>query len=67
MATVQIHFSAANTTTKYYGIEDVRTRNSNETLLATFTVLPGANKLQRPVAGGHVSGGVLKSQAMGSA
>ena len=62
---VQIHLSASNVTTKYYGISDVRTRNTEETLLATFTVQSGANKIQRPVAGGQVAGGVLKSQAMG--
>ena len=64
---VQIHLSASNVTTKYYGIPDVRTRNTNESLLATFTVQPGSNKLNRPVAGGQVSGGVLKSQATGGA
>ena len=65
LSAVQIHLSATNVTTKYYGIYDVRTRNTDETLLATFTVQPGANKIQRPVAGGQVAGGVLKSQAMG--
>ncbi|WVR09810.1 hypothetical protein IAU60_006886 [Kwoniella sp. DSM 27419] len=45
---------------RYYGIDDVRTRNTQEKVLATFVVKDKANKLQRPVADGRVTGGALR-------
>ncbi|RSH92955.1 hypothetical protein EHS25_008403 [Saitozyma podzolica] len=59
----ELHLSRTNATAKYYGIADVRTRNTNETLLATFVVEDKANKLSRPVAGGEVKGGSLRGSA----
>ena len=44
----------------YYAFPDIRTRNSNEHLSAVFTVKPGVNHVQRPIAGGSVGYGVLK-------
>jgi hypothetical protein len=44
----------------YYAFPDIRTRNSNEYLSAVFTVKPGANCVERPIAGGSVGYGVLK-------
>ena len=57
---VELFISRSNATAKYYGIDDIRTRNTQETLLATFTVQDKANKLTRPVAGGSIKGGALR-------
>ena len=57
----ELHLSRSNATAKYYGIDDVRTRNSDEKVLATFVVEDKANKLSRPVAGGQVAGGALRT------
>ena len=57
----ELHLSRDNATALYYGIPDVRTRNTNESVLATFVVKDGANRLERPVAGGLVTGGALRS------
>jgi alkaline phosphatase D len=62
---VELFLSRSNATAKYYGINDVRTRNTQEELLATFTVMDKANKLTRPVAGGTIKGGALRSQVLG--
>lgn len=56
---VELFLSRTNATAKYYGIADVRTRNTDESLLATFVVKDKANKLSRPIAGGVVTGGAL--------
>ncbi|EJD45874.1 hypothetical protein AURDEDRAFT_184531 [Auricularia subglabra TFB-10046 SS5] len=45
----------------YYALRDIQTENTDAFASANFTVLPGANRLHRPVAGGHVDAGVLKS------
>jgi len=45
----------------YFGIPSIVQRLPFEVSLANFTVLSGANKLQRPVAGGIVHSGALKS------
>lgn len=57
----ELHLSRDNATAVYYGINDVRTRNTDESVLATFVVQDKANKLSRPVAGGKVQGGALRS------
>ncbi|KAH8823526.1 PhoD-like phosphatase-domain-containing protein [Flagelloscypha sp. PMI_526] len=44
----------------YYCLNDINTPNLNAFACANFTVEAGANRLQRPVAGGHVDAGVLK-------
>lgn len=45
----------------FYALRDIRTENTDAFASANFTVLPGQNRLQRPVAGGAVAAGVLKS------
>ena len=45
---------------KYFGMPTVVTRNPHEIPLANFTVMSGANKLNRPIAGGQASSGALK-------
>jgi alkaline phosphatase D len=57
----ELFISRSNATAKYYGIPDVRTRNTNESVLATFVVEDKSNKLSRPVAGGSVKGGALRT------
>lgn len=57
----ELHLARDKATAVYYGIDDVRTRNTNEKVLATFEVADKANQLTRPVAGGQVAGGVLRS------
>lgn len=57
----ELHLSRDDATALYYGISDVRTRNTNESVLATFVVKDRANRLERPVAGGFVTGGALRS------
>jgi alkaline phosphatase D len=56
----ELHFSSEEVTANYYGMPTVVSRNSWEISLANFTVKAGANKLQRPVAGGVVESGSLK-------
>ncbi|KAJ6547488.1 PhoD-like phosphatase-domain-containing protein [Mycena capillaripes] len=48
-------------TAKYYAMNDISTPNLDNFVSATFVVKAGQNKLQRPVAGGTVAAGVLKS------
>ncbi|WWD16925.1 hypothetical protein CI109_101357 [Kwoniella shandongensis] len=55
----ELHLTRSEATATYYGIADVRTRHSDEEVLATFVVEDKANKLSRPVAGGKVAGGAL--------
>ncbi|WWC85721.1 uncharacterized protein L201_000587 [Kwoniella dendrophila CBS 6074] len=55
----ELHLTRQEAKAVYYGIDDVRTKNSDEKILATFTVQNKANKLSRPVAGGNVAGGAL--------
>jgi len=45
----------------YYGMRNINNANLDGFATATFTVIAGENKLQRPVAGGSVKAGVLKS------
>lgn len=48
---------------RYYGSPSVATRNAWDLPLANFTVIAGANKLMRPVAGGSVEAGFVKGGA----
>jgi alkaline phosphatase D len=57
----ELYLSRQNATAVYYGIDDVRTRNSDEKVIATFVVEDKANKLARPVAGGSVESGLLRT------
>ena len=57
----ELHLARDKATAVYYGIDDVRTRNTQEKVLATFEVADKANQLTRPVAGGKVLGGVLRT------
>ncbi|OTA64587.1 alkaline phosphatase-like protein [Hypoxylon sp. EC38] len=45
---------------RYYGSPSVASRNSWDLPLANFTVVAGANKLSRPVAGGSVEAGYVR-------
>jgi alkaline phosphatase D len=46
---------------KYYGVPSLVQRTPYEVSLANFTVLANANHLQRPVGGGVVESGALKT------
>ncbi|KAL8679396.1 MAG: hypothetical protein Q9186_004331 [Xanthomendoza sp. 1 TL-2023] len=46
--------------TQFFGSPSVATRNAWDLPLANFTVLAGANRLSRPVAGGSVESGSLR-------
>ncbi|KZT28455.1 hypothetical protein NEOLEDRAFT_1175772 [Neolentinus lepideus HHB14362 ss-1] len=48
----------------YYAMENIKTANLNGFASATFNVRNGANKVTRPVAGGTVAAGVLKSSVV---
>jgi len=48
----------------YYAMENIKTANLNGFASATFNVRSGANKVTRPVAGGTVAAGVLKSSVV---
>ncbi|THZ24541.1 hypothetical protein D6C89_04862 [Aureobasidium pullulans] len=56
---LQIGYDAVHAS--YYGMPTVATRNPLEISLANFTVVNGGNKLQRPVAGGKVESGFIKT------
>lgn len=58
----ELHVSQKAVEANFFGIPTLRTRNSEEISLANFTVLSGANALQRnPVPGGGVvENGVLR-------
>ncbi|KAF2493175.1 phosphodiesterase/alkaline phosphatase D precursor [Lophium mytilinum] len=57
----ELHISPSEVEAKYFGLPTVVTRNSYEISLANFTVKSGANRLARPVAGGFVESGSLKT------
>jgi len=57
----ELQLTYTEATALYYGYPDIKTRNSNEYLSAVFTVQAGANCVQRPVAGGTVGFGSIKS------
>ncbi|KXN90604.1 Alkaline phosphatase D [Leucoagaricus sp. SymC.cos] len=48
----------------YYSMRNVTFRNSDGFAIATFIVNAGENRLSRPVAGGKVLSGALKSQVV---
>lgn len=56
----ELHISPEMLTANYFGLPTVVTRNGWEIPMANFTVEAGANRLQRPVAGGLVESGSLK-------
>ena len=56
----ELQISAEKIDASYFGCPTVATRNPYEISLANFTVLAGANKLSRPVAGGSVESGFLQ-------
>ena len=55
-----MHLTYDEATAYYYSIPSIRTRNSNQHLSAVFTVKPGANCVERPIAGGSVGYGVVR-------
>lgn len=55
---LQIGYDEVNAS--YFGMPTIINRNPYEISLANFTVKSGANRLQRPVAGGVVESGALK-------
>jgi alkaline phosphatase D len=56
----ELHINYEEVTANYFGMPTIINRNPDEISLANFTVKSGANKLQRPVAGGIVESGALK-------
>jgi len=48
----------------YWSMRDVTFRNLDGFPIASFIVNAGQNRLSRPVAGGHVASGALKSQVV---
>lgn len=56
----ELQISKDEVLASYFGLPTVVSRNSWEIPIANFTVKSGANRLQRPVAGGIVESGSLK-------
>ncbi|KAI8932651.1 hypothetical protein NX059_010147 [Plenodomus lindquistii] len=56
----ELHFTQDEVQANFFGLPTIITRNAWEIPIANFTVKSGANKLQRPVAGGVVESGSLK-------
>ncbi|KAF2033950.1 phosphodiesterase/alkaline phosphatase D precursor [Setomelanomma holmii] len=56
----ELHFTRDKVDANFFGIPNTRLYNGWEIPLANFTVRSGANRLQRPVAGGVVESGSLK-------
>jgi alkaline phosphatase D len=56
----ELAISHESVVAQYFGMPTVVNRNPHEISLANFTVLAGANKLSRPIAGGQVAAGALK-------
>lgn len=57
----ELNISPQQVTAHYFGIPSIVQRLPYEVSLANFTVLSGANALQRPVGGGVVESGALKN------
>ncbi|ERF68055.1 hypothetical protein EPUS_06445 [Endocarpon pusillum Z07020] len=57
----ELQISREKIDASYFGCPTVATRNPFELSLANFTVMAGANHLQRPVAGGTVESGYLQT------
>ncbi|KAF2096401.1 alkaline phosphatase [Rhizodiscina lignyota] len=59
----ELHITPDSATARYYGCPTVAERNAYEVSLANFTVKAGANRLNRPIAGGSVySGATLEKE-----
>ncbi|KAK3209421.1 hypothetical protein GRF29_69g1719734 [Pseudopithomyces chartarum] len=56
----ELHISGEEVVANFFGLPTVVQRNGWEIPIANFTVKAGANRLQRPVAGGVVESGSLK-------
>ncbi|QRV91470.1 alkaline phosphatase [Ceratobasidium sp. AG-Ba] len=62
-----LSLAAKNLTAKYYAMKNLNSTNTEAFLSAEFHVTAGSNRLTRPVAGGSVAAGVLKSnQTLGN-
>lgn len=57
----ELTISQAKVDARYFGVPSVVQRLPYEISIANFTILNGANALQRPVAGGLVESGSLKN------
>lgn len=57
----ELTISKTQVNARFYGIPSIVQRLPYEVSLANFTVMAGANALQRPVAGGIVASGALKN------
>lgn len=57
----ELHISYDEVVANYFGLPTVVFRNPYEISLANFTVKSGANRLSRPIAGGVVEHGALKT------
>lgn len=60
----ELHLSYDEVNASYFGLPSILTRNAYEIPLANFTVKSGANRLQRPIAGGVAESGSLKFGAI---
>lgn len=60
----ELHISPEKVDANFFGMPTLKTRNGWEIPLANFTVVAGANRVQRPVAGGLVESGSLKGGEM---
>lgn len=56
----ELHITPEKIDANFFGNPSLQTRNGYEISLANFTVVSGANKLSRPVAGGMVEDGALQ-------
>ncbi|QIW99079.1 hypothetical protein AMS68_004597 [Peltaster fructicola] len=57
----ELQISKDSATAYYFGMPTVATRNPLEISLGNFTVAAGANRLTRPIAGGVVESGAIKT------
>jgi alkaline phosphatase D len=60
----ELHFTKDKVDANFFGTPQIRVKHGWEIPIANFTVMNGANKLQRPVAGGVVESGSLKNGQM---
>ena len=56
----ELHITHDKIDAQFFGNPSLQTRNGYEVSLANFTVVNGANRLSRPVAGGVVEDGALQ-------
>ncbi|KAF2669381.1 hypothetical protein BT63DRAFT_259970 [Microthyrium microscopicum] len=57
----ELHITKDQVLANYFGMPTIVTRNPYEIPIANFTVKSGENKIQRPVGGGTVFSGALKT------